>query len=300
MFYLSTTSRQARKIHGKCGLPNGYLLASVPSNAVFEEQAKGKSTGVKITKAYNGVKAAVAIGQAIFASIILYQTRGDQIKRYSYAAYGLTVLPFLIMSITNLCVNIVSKDYPTMYCVESIDSDKAVAKGGHIVGAVGRLAKCTEDNATILGQENCIFSTDRVDADPWFRDGFVLVDYQWHWQARIQRFGGKKWNSFKSSLAKFIVVVGLGLVPIIVIAILTHFDAGKSTRAQRAWLMTWLVLGCFFGPGMSSGHPSDYRGVTFWNKGYFPFLAPGIGGMVVVAQMLLSYGWCTRFDDITN
>ena len=35
--------------------------------------------------------AIVAIAQMIFSSITIYRTRGDQIEKYGYAAYGLTV-----------------------------------------------------------------------------------------------------------------------------------------------------------------------------------------------------------------
>ena len=293
LFYLSTTNPQARKIHGSCRLPAGYLLAPVPSDAVFDDQPGVKSTEIKITTTYNGIKAAAAVGQTIFASITLYQARGDQIQHYGYAAYGLTVLPFLIMSIMNLCVTIVSADYPTMYCVESKDSDEAVTRGGHIVGAVGRLAESTQPKPMKIKQENLIFSADRADS-AWFRD-----DYHSTWQARIQRSDYKKWKSF--SISKWpIVVSGFGSLPIIVIAALTHFDAAKSTRAQRAWLMTWLVFGCWFGPNMASRRPKYYREGFFWNKIYYLYMIPGIGGIVVVAQMILSYGWCTRFDDLTN
>ena len=299
LFLLSTTNPQARKIHGSCKLPKGYLLAPVPSNAVFERQAGGEGAEVKITTTYNGIKAAAAVGQAIFASITLYEARGDQRKRYGYAAYGLTVLPFLIMSITNLCVNIVSADYPTMCCVESTDSDEAVAKGGHIVGAVWRLAKSTEWNPMVVQEENLIFSADTAESDRYFDDRYD-VDRPPYWQARIQRFGHKKWSYPIHLLAKLMVIGGMGSLPIIVIKVLTHFDPGESTHAQRAWLMTWLVLGCWFGPYMASSHPAYYRDVTLWNKAYYPLMAPGIGGVVVVAQMILSYGWCTRFDTLTN
>ena len=91
LFILSTTSPQARKIHGRCELLKGYLLATVPSNAVFDEQYGSMSTDIKITGAYNGVKAAVAIGQTIFASITLYRACGNQIKN---TATLLTVLQF--------------------------------------------------------------------------------------------------------------------------------------------------------------------------------------------------------------
>jgi len=42
-----------------------------------------------------------AVVQAISAGITLYRTRGDQLDRYGYTAFGLTVVPYLVMSVVN-------------------------------------------------------------------------------------------------------------------------------------------------------------------------------------------------------
>jgi hypothetical protein len=60
-------------------------------------------------------------------AVTLYRSRGDQIERYGYAAYGLTVIPCLVMTIVNLLAQIAAADYPTVYIVSSPEMEKARA-----------------------------------------------------------------------------------------------------------------------------------------------------------------------------
>ncbi len=99
-----------------------------------------------------------------------------------------------------------------------------------------------------------------------------------------------------------LVVVG---VPLGIIGGLSSFNAGNSTLAQRVWTMTWLACGCVYGLGfgfrMSYGSPFiDTAGnpqVAMWiDLGIRTVAAvPAIGGMVVVAQMIMAYGDCIVF-----
>jgi hypothetical protein len=57
--------------------------------------------------------------QLIFALLTLYRTRGDQLNKYGYSAFGLTVLPSFIMSSVNLAGNIVTPTYSNLYLVHS-------------------------------------------------------------------------------------------------------------------------------------------------------------------------------------
>lgn len=50
--------------------------------------------------------------QIVFGMSTLYRTKGNQIERYGYAAYGLTVTPYALMSILNLAGNLMRPDYP--------------------------------------------------------------------------------------------------------------------------------------------------------------------------------------------
>lgn len=76
-------------------------------------------TSTKISCTYSLVKALVALGQTVFAITTLYQTKGNQIDRFGFAAFGLTVAPYAFMSVVNLLGNLVCPEYPAMYLVES-------------------------------------------------------------------------------------------------------------------------------------------------------------------------------------
>ena len=55
---------------------------------------------------------------------------GDQIQRYGYAAFGLTVAPYLLMSIVNLLGTMLTPDYPCLYLVSSEVMDEAARREG--------------------------------------------------------------------------------------------------------------------------------------------------------------------------
>lgn len=105
-------------------------------------------TGTKISCTYSLVKAFVALGQTVFAITTLYQTKGNQLERFGFAAFGLTVAPSAFMSVVNLLGNLVCPEYPAMYLVESkalrkLRADSAsneIDSGFWFDGVVGKLA----------------------------------------------------------------------------------------------------------------------------------------------------------------
>ncbi|KAH8585885.1 hypothetical protein B0O99DRAFT_705576 [Bisporella sp. PMI_857] len=128
-----------RIVHGSRYLPPGYTLACLPSNTKIETSSRDDLANVSISSSYNLVKALVSIVQVFFASATIYKTRGDQIKRYGYAAFGLTVLPYIIMSIVNLVGNLLTPDFPTMYLVRSPEMAEAEhpTRGGWFDRVIG-------------------------------------------------------------------------------------------------------------------------------------------------------------------
>lgn len=48
------------------------------------------------------LRGVISIFQLIYASSTLYRTKGDQLDRYGYAAFRLTVTPYLLISFVNL------------------------------------------------------------------------------------------------------------------------------------------------------------------------------------------------------
>lgn len=159
---------KGRKVHGICRLPHGYALAILPLGARITEMWKDQSEEleatyisswsqrlkdalkmqqrirsqnddssnpdtrpeIELSSNYNLPKCLVAIFQTLYASATLYETRGDQIQRYGYAAFGLTVAPYLVMSIINLLGTMLTPDYPCVYLVRSEIMDEASRREG--------------------------------------------------------------------------------------------------------------------------------------------------------------------------
>ena len=137
------TISQSTAIHGIVRLPDGYGLAYIPKDAVLQPiKATARSKGAykdDITCSYSFSKALFAVVQALYASVTLYESRGDQIDRYGYAAFGLTVVPYVVMSIINLISAAVNPEYASLYLVASDTMDEAISRGGEFHGIIGRL-----------------------------------------------------------------------------------------------------------------------------------------------------------------
>src|SRR5208282_5232667 len=95
-----------------------------------------KGGAIKLSKSHNVMKSLIAIIQLMFACITLYRTRGDQLDRFGYAAFGLTVTQYAVMSLVNLIANISTPDYSSLYMVRTEIMDEAERHKGLFVGAV--------------------------------------------------------------------------------------------------------------------------------------------------------------------
>ncbi|KAJ5832208.1 hypothetical protein N7474_000519 [Penicillium riverlandense] len=136
------------QVFGDYHLPTGYELAYVPSNAIVESISSAsadltspekRNSVYNLSSIYSLSTAVVAIVQIIYASATLYRSRGDQVAKYGYAAFGFTVLPYLIMSFVNLVGNLVTPRYSTLYLVRTEMMDEAVERGGYFEGTTARL-----------------------------------------------------------------------------------------------------------------------------------------------------------------
>ncbi|MCJ1456494.1 hypothetical protein MMC28_006855 [Mycoblastus sanguinarius] len=186
-FQPSTTiiDSQGRKVHGVCHLPWGYALSMLSSSAyvigldqeketsyqasqkiswhqniktVFQKEIRSTSTSrylpeigprpsSELSSNYNLPKALIAIFQTLYASATLYRTRGDQIQRYGYAAFGLTVAPYLVMSILNLASTMLTPDYTAVYLVRSKVMEEALRRpDAGFEGIVGTLRETPSSN----------------------------------------------------------------------------------------------------------------------------------------------------------
>jgi hypothetical protein len=153
-----------RTVHGVCELPEGYALSILPSNTsasrlmqntTIQATQRGKDTYRVdgICMSYNFSKAVIAVFQTIYASFTLYETRGDQIARYGYAAFGLTVTSYLLMSVVNLVSNTVTPDFPTVYLMR----DQVMTEAEHRIGKKFERVVGTVQATPHVGGVNVLF-----------------------------------------------------------------------------------------------------------------------------------------------
>ena len=278
------TEKGFRYVHGLCELPEGFGLSVLDIDAPISLRVRNQTT---LSTSHNIPKVLIAIVQSIFASISLYQARGDQIEIYGYAAFGLTVLPYLIMSVMNLCAALVLPDYPAVYVVRSAESDEAIAQGGRIDGAIGRLVPSGDHTLLVVGAGS---QTELAQSN----EVTQMLDEQT--PGRQMKHDILRPRSARNRRGILILgfilipaVIAFHAMPFVIIGILTRFRAGKSTKAERVWTMMWLVLGVVFGPYV------DDKSMRY---AFIPYAAPAIGGFVVVGQMWRAYGSCTLIHEL--
>lgn len=283
-----------------------------------------------ISWSYNFSKGLIAIFQALYASATLYETQGDQIDRYGYAAFGLTVAPYLMMSIINLIGTVLTPEYSTVFMVESeIMKEARERNGAFFSGVVGKLAfkrstsqsfdatlKIDDQDRTVMevrdgfknSEETPQMSMDQEDST--IKSRTILIPASEEASHVRELFGFvNRGNSFIDPISILLAIV-VGLVSVAINGGLSHFNPGKSTHAQRVWTMTWLAIGIYYGftepiIDFTNSFMARYRlfEVLFQisvlgRLGLLLFAcAPAIGGFVVVGQMLMSYGHCIHIGD---
>jgi hypothetical protein len=147
------------KIYGNYCLPEGYELRLVPYYTKFKNDkeevrsngetskwrdvffvfSKWDKTTNDVACSYNGAKAIVSIVQIVFGIYTLYRTKGNQIERFGYAAYGLTVTQYALMSVVNLVGNLLRPDNTSMYIFGSNLSDELQEEHNCTIATIGRI-----------------------------------------------------------------------------------------------------------------------------------------------------------------
>ena len=94
----------------------------------------------KLSPSFNLVKGMAALVQLLYASFTLFRTTKGEVDQYGFAAPGLTVIPYAIMSALNLVASLVAPHYPTLYLVRSEVMEEAERRTGlpfnYVVGKV--------------------------------------------------------------------------------------------------------------------------------------------------------------------
>ncbi|KFA48275.1 hypothetical protein S40293_11595 [Stachybotrys chartarum IBT 40293] len=375
-FFSTIIDVRLANVHGAFQIPHGYDFAYIPCDAVaknanwscrpeeLERQAlhppelsprRGDTAAASasISSNYDVSKALIAIGQTVSGAVTLYGARYSQLDRYGYAAYGLTVVPFLIMSLINLASQIATADYPALYMVHTPVMDEARRRGGVFDGVVGFMAmdELEAREAYVwraTSQEN-VLSLKRITESAAINNQLVLDTAQP--QSALVQFGAlgleQQYRSLMiqncpkpkrlgqpmklisrdaaTTLVIFVLPALVISISLLIIGVLTHFQPGQSTVAQRAWTMSWLAMGIFGGAmpdsitiacfplfmySINRVRRPDYSGwallsdVSYWAlvikdiavviSIWGIFFAPTIGGLVIVGQMIHESGLCDR------
>lgn len=157
----SILDHQNVKIQGRCELPPGYALSYIPKDMkiypripyaenpiprLFSIEPYSKT---HLSSAHDFPRILFSITQTVSGAYALYKARGSQIERYGYAAFGLTVLPYIVVSIINFLGALVTSEYETVFVVHSSMMDEMITRGGIVDGVVGTIHPSTEAEGQI-------------------------------------------------------------------------------------------------------------------------------------------------------
>ncbi|KAJ4355731.1 uncharacterized protein N0V89_003751 [Didymosphaeria variabile] len=128
-------------------LSPGYSIIMVPACTPVRNLIDDAAVD-RINSNYDIMRGLVALVQALLAIQTLYQTRGNQVERFGYAAFGLTVAPYAVMSLVNLLGSLARPDYDAVYMVGSpVMEEERRRKGldGYYDGVVGEVFEADTD-----------------------------------------------------------------------------------------------------------------------------------------------------------
>lgn len=184
-------------------LSPGYHIIMVPSCTPVRNLIDDAAVD-RINSNYDIMRGLVALVQALLAIQTLYQTRGDQLDRYGYAAFGLTVAPYAVMSLVNLLGSLARPDYDAVYMVGSpimVEERRRKGLDGYYDGVVGEVFEADTDS-------NESFADNKVEEGSQFVKSpmqFVTVENELH--VRFANWGiatSPYYNASEDTLVKVI------------------------------------------------------------------------------------------------
>lgn len=149
-------SQENLKLQGYCELAPGYALSCIPADmkiypkhitkvtdstlrTPLDTSRLGDSAETRIASTHDVPRVIFSIGQTISGGYALYKARGPQIERYGFAAFGLTVIPYLLISIVNFFGALFTSEYETIFLVHSTTMDEMIERGGRLDGVIGTI-----------------------------------------------------------------------------------------------------------------------------------------------------------------
>lgn len=154
------------KVRGLCAMPPGYELVYVPPdikvhsrgtpsprpsilaaiyNRDFHSGAKALTSSTHLASTQNSPRILFSLCQTISGAWALYRAQGTQIEHFGIAAYGLTVLPYMIVSMINFGGSLLTKEYDMVYLAHSSVMDEMISRGGSVDGVIASTDPLAED-----------------------------------------------------------------------------------------------------------------------------------------------------------
>jgi uncharacterized integral membrane protein len=124
-------------------LPEGYEFRTVPRDSRIVDS---ENSNIKVQPSYNYAQMVVAVVQLLYALSSLYRARTHQIERFGYAAFGLTVTPYAVMSLVNLMSFLFCPDFKELYLVHSSILEEVMTRKGLSVEKISVVGKLDENN----------------------------------------------------------------------------------------------------------------------------------------------------------
>ena len=289
---------------------------------------------MEIASSYSFVQGIAAIAQIFFASKELYDARGDQIGRYGYAAFGLTVIPYLWMSFLNLLAAIMRPQYSHQYLLhyggakhhecpyhetcEPNDEEKgknptvkAPEPDVQEVGARTGTDECAVERPNTAGldqklQDKVLGAVGVIYFPPDAIASFSY--YNVRCESAVPSPGENKfadgdapqvlrvseYNLVMRVLYPVIWLLSM-VIPYIIIYVMTGFEAAGSTFVQRFSVVGWLAIGQALSIGLPLVHLFGKRSLYAYLWVVVILLIPvGVFSVVTVSKTILETGVCVE------
>lgn len=290
------------KVFGYQGRENPRVV--LPRDYRFQRIGRyveiGSYAHFDVPSSRNLAKIFASIVQLLFACGTLWRSRGRQLEQYGYAAFSLTVIPYAIMSLVNLIGNIVTPEYTHVYIVESEVLEEARRRHITFDGTVSRVELREKENVRIMD----VHFSDK-DGDNWFIREATVTELPEQVQGLLSitvpmglypNRAPDLPETIINALSYILAVVVLA-APYAIIAGLTEFKPGHSTVSQRAWMLSWLVVGQVAGLVRAWLINRERIKTGSVRKYYLIILAilfgsAGVGGFVNAGMMIKQFGSC--------
>ena len=257
---------------------------------------------------YSFMKILISLVQFFFAISTLYRSKGDQVDRYGYAAFGLTVVPYLSITLLNLLGSLICPQYDSMFLVESETLRKLInsreleltnKEPAHEEPAHEEPTHEEPARGDLVADESAPAIVPRL-----LVSGITATLDESEASAEDQVTRTSYYGDMRAFISLTAAMLFFLITSLAIIGGVSHFKTGGSTLSQRAWAMCWFSFGIVFGlliflmrtGAMRAADEGDiHQDAKMLIVTTLLFSPPAIGGLVVVGQMIKSYGICTLF-----